>query len=169
MVPIKNMAENNKGYVEKLFEREIVSRSDIDSMEEAIRESRSTVSSSYSAVSQAGGMRRCGILETAAYMSMRLKLLRWLADYVSGDGLNEGIAEAARFHIGEGISVKGEYGGGVSKNPPKVVISWRHSDNDGTLPIAPTSTTPVCKRQPIEEEDEEDVQDKKMLSKRRKG
>jgi hypothetical protein len=166
------MAENNKGYVEKLFEREIVSRSDIDSMEEAIRESRSTVSSSYSAVSCATTLRRCGILETAAYMSMRLKLLRWLDDYVSGDGLNEGIAEAARFHIGEGISVKGEYGGSP-KNPPKVVISWRHSDNDGTLPtIAPstsTNTPPACKRQPMDEGEEEDIQDKKMLSKRRKG
>ena len=165
------MDTHSKGYVEKLFERDIVSRTDIDAMEQAIRDARSTVSSSSST------LKRCGILETSAYMSMRIKLLRWISDYAhggkKGDGTNEGVAEAVRFHIGEGISVRGEYGGS-SSTPPRVQLSWRHSDNDGTLPmVVPTSSNQPCKRQPIDEENDENDEveqpPQKKITKRKKG
>lgn len=143
-------------------------------MEEAVRNARSTV---YSSSSNNGSLKRCNILETSAYMSMRLKLLRWLGDYneqpknnEEGNN-NEGILETVRFHIGEGISIRGEYGD-CKGLPPKVELTWRHSDNDGTLPVvAGLETKQPCKRQPRldnQDDDDEDEENKKLTLKRKK-
>ncbi len=158
----------SKPYIESLFERDILSKTDIDAMEYAIRSIKSTALSNCP-------LKRCTILETSAYMSMRIKLLRWISDYAHGDGTNEGVAECVRFHIGDGISVRGEYGGS-SSIPPRVSLSRRHNDNDGTLPILDpvldtshhTSNQPV-KRQPMDAMEEDEPMKKPKAPKRKKN
>lgn len=121
-----------------LYDGEVGCRADIDRMESAIRNARSTSSSSDRL---SLGANRCGILETSAYTGMRLSLLRWIADLdANGDDAFEAKSQL-RCHIGSGISVVCSWG-----RPPKVCISWRHSDNDGTLPVATASTS--GKKQP---------------------
>ena len=111
-----------EGAVEKLLENDVVCRSDIDLLEQVIRSARCTNASA-----------RCAILETAAYMMVRMTLLRWVSDHECHVSRDE--HEVMRYHIGDGISIRGVYDmNGVT--PPRIVVSWRHCDNDGTLPIA---------------------------------
>ena len=128
----------DEGLVRVLYDGEVGCRADIDRMESAIRNARSTSSSSDRL---SLGANRCGILETAAYTGMRLSLLRWIADLdANGEDAFESKTQL-RCHIGSGISVVCSWG-----RPPKVCISWRHSDNDGTLPVATATTS--GKKQP---------------------
>ncbi len=169
MIPNKHSMDISKPYIESLFERDILSKTDIDAMEYAIRSIKSTALSSCP-------LRRCTILETSAYMSMRIKLLRWISDYAHGDGTNEGVAECVRFHIGDGISVRGEYGGS-SSIPPRVSLSRRHNDNDGTLPIldpvldnpVPTKRGQMDNAMEGEEGDNEPTPSSKKAPKRKKN
>ena len=110
----------SEGGVEKLLETDVGCRSDIDRLEQVIR-----------GCTNASG--RCSILETAAYMMVRMTLLRWVSDHEGRLQRDEN--EVMRFHIGGGISIRGEYDrGGLT--PPRIVVSWRHGDNDGALPVA---------------------------------
>ena len=125
--------------VRVLYDSHVSCRSDIDRMESAIRDARSTCASSDRL---SLGANRCGILETAAYTGMRLSLLRWIADQEE-ETLETTTRTQLRCHIGSGISVQCSW-----DRPPRVRISWRHSDNDGTLPIAPTTSVQKNGKQP---------------------
>lgn len=152
-----------------LYDHEVACRSDIDLMENAIRDARQTTMSgerSSSGLAQGGslvgGTKRCSVLETAAYNSMRMSLLRWISDREvdGGAGLvDAGVdmhvdVDTSRCNIGSGILVICEH-----SVPPRVKIVWRcvwlhflilpsflsallifvlpnrHLDSDGTLPV----------------------------------
>jgi hypothetical protein len=114
--------------VHVLYDNEIRTREDLDEMEEAIRNVRMTMSSA-----SASGTRRCNILETAAYMAMRLTLLRWVSAYGNDDDDVPRPQQTCMCHIGNGISLRATWPEGALAN---VRIIWRHSDNDGSLPTA---------------------------------
>lgn len=103
-----------------LFDKDIISRTDIDEMETSIRHVRTSTSSSMHSNNN-----RCNILETSAYMEMRMTLLRWLQD----NGKKEELPGVVKYHIGGGIAVSGMYNG---TSPPRVIISWRQTEN---LPV----------------------------------
>ena len=156
-----------------LYDAAVRCRADIDAMENAIRHVRTTVSSqSERLVCQSGAPwtpnRRCNLLETAAYVSMRLTLLRHVSSFehrndhgesVPGltDACGKGGAKCSKeeevvCHIGSGISVRATFPGAVQ--PPHVRIVWKLSDSDGHLP-----QTAASKVQPegMNDDDDEDA------------
>lgn len=127
-----------------LYESEVLCRGDIDRMEEAIRNVRRTMSSPSDGLSS--GIRRCNILETRAYMDMRLTLLRWIAEPLAEDS-----GRLIRCHIGSGISVRGFV---PPDGVPRVQIVLKHSDNDGSLPVTDAEAPRYASRGGDDDEDE---------------
>lgn len=130
-------------------------------MQEAIRDVRVTTSCTSDHLSS--GIRRCNILDTSAYMAIRLKLLRWISSNPGNDtrqvghefspvhmstlaqdgGRSTGHSvsreceenQMCMCHIGNGISVRAWFPPESSKVPPTVHIVWRHLDNDLPIPV----------------------------------
>ena len=115
-----------------LYDSEIQTREDLDGMEEAIRNVRVTMSSTSDRL--ASGTRRCNILDTAAYMAMRLTLLRWVSAYGNEEPRLE---KTCMCHIGSGILLRATWPEGVGAIA-NVCIVWRHSD---ILPVVTSSKT----------------------------
>ena len=126
-----------EGCTQVIYDGEVVSRDDIDTMEEAIRSVRMTSLDKQQRVVT----RRCNVLETAAYMSVRFSLLRWISP-PSPRGDSDAAVDEERIScsIGSGIVLRCTNSPG---SPPRVAIVLVHSDNDGTLPVA---TPPPAKR-----------------------
>lgn len=141
---------SSSSIVHVLYDNEILARRDLDSMEDAIRNVRATSSSSSNGACS-GGTRRCNILETSAYMQMRLTLLRWVSSYHDEDEKEEDrTAQSCMCHIGNGISLHATWPVGAS-SVVRVRIVWKHSDNDGSLPVVDSQ-----KKKKHESDDDDD-------------
>lgn len=143
-----------------LYDSEVRCRHDIDVMEDAIRNVRTTASSQSDRLACQSGApwtpnRRCNLLETTAYMSMRLALLRSVACYESaqtqeGQDNERSQGEEVVCHIGAGISIRATFPLDTSEDdaacrqPPHVRIVWRLFESNGSLPHA----TPHLQKQP---------------------
>lgn len=143
-----------------LYDGEVRCRGDIDAMEDAIRNVRMTALDKQQRITT----RRCNILETAAYMSVRFSLLRWISTLgdpsppveeggttTSSGGVTSPEEERITCGIGNGIVLRCRKTAG---SPPQAKIVLMHSDNDGTLPIAAPPPSTKGKRGKCEDDDE---------------
>lgn len=170
-----------------VFECRVESRKDIDKIEEAIRNVRATTSAS-STDQLSSGIRRCNVLETQAYLDLRLNLLRHITvdeedrdtetnnnsmmefydDLVEDASTTTTISKTIVCHLGNGISAKAIFFSENSpvkeKKNPIVKILWRHLDNDTPLPHA----TIDKKCQPIEQDEDDSGTTQQQTKKKKK-
>lgn len=134
-----------------LFDCAVDCRADIDRLEDAIRQARSTSGAgnnngcgSSNTTTAGGGGGRCNVLDTVAYTSLRMTLLRWLAEWQHSS--SSGAAHSPSSFASSSSAAKEACGGPLEEEEDKKVV-----DGAAELPMMPTTTTTTACNKRTEE------------------
>lgn len=129
-----------------LFDCAVDCRADIDRLEDAIRQARSTSGAgnnngcgSSNTTTTAGGGGRCNVLDTVAYTSLRMTLLRWLAEWQQQHSSSSGAAaehSPSSFTSSSSAAMEASCDDGPLVEEDKKVV-----DGAAELTMMPTTTT----------------------------